>query len=154
ILDADKEGFLRSTSSLIQTFGRAARHEEGAVIMYADKITGSMDRAMKETTRRREIQQDYNTKHDITPKTIKKAIRDSLLVRENIDEDHVSRLDVVRAPKEEIERFIKDLEKQMKYHAKNLEFEKAAMVRDQITVLRTQVEEGKIKRKILGKKLK
>ena len=151
IIDADKEGFLRSASSLIQTCGRAARHQEGKVIMYADKITGSMDRAMKETARRREIQEEHNKKHGITPQTIKKGIRENMRGAEE-EKESIHNLDIIRAPKDEIERIIVDLEKQMKFHAKELNFEKAAAVRDQIIVLRTQVEESKTQKKILGKK--
>ncbi len=138
ILDADKEGFLRSSRSLVQTIGRAARHEEGRVIMYADQITRSMEQAINETNRRRSIQMEYNEKHDVVPKTIVKAVRDITdRVREVIDEDkaHGSQ-GFDDMPRDELIRLIKDLESQMKSSAKNLEFEKAAALRDQIVELR------------------
>ena len=138
ILDADKEGFLRSSRSLIQTIGRAARHEKGRVIMYADQITRSMEQAIKETDRRRHIQAEYNKAHNIVPSTIIKEIRDITdRVRKNIseDSDHKSQ-DFVDMPRDEVVRVIKDLEVQMKSSAKNLEFEKAVTLRDQIVELR------------------
>ena len=138
ILDADKEGFLRSSRSLIQTIGRAARHEKGRVIMYADQITRSMEQAIKETDRRRHIQAEYNKAHNIVPSTIIKEVRDITdRVRKNIseDSDHKSQ-DFVDMPRDEVVRVIKDLEVQMKSSAKNLEFEKAVTLRDQIVELR------------------
>lgn len=138
ILDADKEGFLRSSRSLIQTIGRAARHEKGRVIMYADQITRSMEQAIKETDRRRHIQAEYNKAHNIVPSTIIKEVRDIAdRVRKNIseDSDHKSQ-DFVDMPRDEVVRVIKDLEVQMKSSAKNLEFEKAVTLRDQIVELR------------------
>lgn len=137
ILDADKEGYLRSEVSLIQTMGRAARHVEGHVIMYADKITSSMDRAMSEITRRRKIQEEYNKKNGITPQSIKKAIRD-LTERVKVAEARASYI-AVPTSKEDILRLIKDLETQMKAAAKNLEFEKAALLRDRIYDLRQEL---------------
>jgi excinuclease ABC subunit B len=136
ILDADKEGFLRSEGALIQTMGRAARHVEGHVIMYADTVTDSMCRAMDETQRRRDIQMEYNRQHGITPQSIKKAIKgitDQLKVVAEQREQYTVDMDI---PKDEIARLIKSLESQMKTAAKNLEYEKAALLRDQIVELR------------------
>ena len=131
ILDADKEGFLRSESALIQTIGRAARHVEGKVIMYADYITESMERAISETNRRREIQQEYNAKHHIVPTSIKKEI--SLGLRAIIPEKEVeNKLDIKRIPKDELPALIKQLSSEMQLAAANLEFEKAAAFRDEI----------------------
>jgi len=137
IMDADKEGFLRSEGALIQTIGRAARHINGQVIMYADRVTGSMQRAIDETYRRRRIQVEYNTEHGITPAGISKTIRDigSRLraVAETVETYETGKPEI---PKEEIARLLKDLESQMKQAAKQLEFEKAALLRDQIVELR------------------
>ena len=131
ILDADKEGFLRSESALIQTIGRAARHEEGKVIMYADYITESMEKAITETNRRREIQKEYNAKHHITPHSIKKAVSEGL--RAIIPEkEKESKLDVKRIPKDELPALIKQLSSEMQLAAANLEFEKAAALRDEV----------------------
>ena len=131
ILDADKEGFLRSESALIQTIGRAARHVEGKVIMYADHITESMARAIEETNRRREIQQEYNAKHHITPTSIQKEV--GMGLRAIIPEkEKVNKLDIKKVPKEELPNLIKELESQMKLAAANLEFEKAAAIRDEV----------------------
>ncbi|MBQ3469953.1 excinuclease ABC subunit UvrB [Candidatus Saccharibacteria bacterium] len=131
ILDADKEGFLRSESALIQTIGRAARHVEGKVIMYADNITDSMERAISETNRRREIQQEYNEKHHITPQGIKKEVGKGL--RAIIPEkEQQNKLDLKKVPPEEIPKLIKQLESEMKLAAANLEFERAASLRDLI----------------------
>ncbi len=138
ILDADKEGYLRSESALIQTTGRAARHVEGHVIMYADTITGSMRRAIDETYRRRRVQMEYNERHAIEPVGIKKAIRDISnrvrAVAETAAEYHASGVDGI--PKDEMARLVKDLEVQMKQAAKELEFERAALLRDQIVELK------------------
>jgi excinuclease ABC subunit B len=141
ILDADKEGYLRSGSSLIQIIGRAARHIEGSVIMYADTITASMDKAIKETERRRAIQEAHNIQHGITPVGISKAVKDLTdRVRKVAEEKEVYRTGEVAnelpIPKDEIVKLIKDLEKQMKQAAKDLEFEKAAALRDQVVELR------------------
>ena len=134
ILDADKEGFLRSESALIQTIGRAARHVEGKVIMYADNMTESMQKAIEETMTRREIQQQYNKDHHITPKGIKKEI--TLGLRAIIPEkQQENKLDLRKVPPEEIPALIKSLTSEMKLAAANLEFERAAMIRDQITEL-------------------
>jgi excinuclease ABC subunit B len=131
ILDADKEGFLRSESALIQTIGRAARHVEGHVIMYADHITESMEKAISETNRRREIQQEYNKKHNITPTSVKKEIGEGLraIIPEKQKEN---KLDLRKVPKDEIPNLIKELKSQMQLAAANLEFEKAADLRDLI----------------------
>jgi excinuclease ABC subunit B len=140
ILDADKEGFLRSEESLVQTMGRAARHIDGHVIMYADTITGSMERAMAETLRRRKIQEAYNEEHGINPQSIRKAIKD---ITERVKTAALSQEkgeDNKPATREEISRLIRDLEKQMKAAAKNLEFEKAALLRDRVIELRVAME--------------
>jgi excinuclease ABC subunit B len=141
ILDADKEGYLRSTTSLIQTIGRAARHVDGKVIMYADHMTDSMNRAIYETDRRREIQKRYNEDHSITPQSIRKTIHDITERVKAVTEP--DQTDILRAelPKTELFRLIKDFESQMKKAAKNLEFEKAAHLRDQITDLRKVVSD-------------
>jgi excinuclease ABC subunit B len=140
IIDADKEGYLRSEGALIQTMGRAARHIDGHVIMYADNITGSMARAIKETQRRREIQEAYNKEHGITPQGIKKAIRD---ITERVRVVAEARTPYTTTPvaKEDLIRLIKELESQMKAAARNLEFEKAALIRDRIIELRKNTEE-------------
>jgi len=133
ILDADKEGFLRSETSLIQTIGRAARNVKGRVILYADKITGSMERAIRETERRRKVQTEYNKKHHITPKTIIKKIES--IVDHEI-KPQVTRDFVDLENMEDISGYIKQREKEMKDAARNLEFEKAAIIRDEIGELR------------------
>ncbi|HSM25523.1 MAG TPA: helicase-related protein, partial [Anaerolineaceae bacterium] len=141
ILDADKEGFLRSSTALIQTIGRAARHVNGKVIMYADRITDSMDKAIKETNRRREKQHNYNLEHGIEPVSIMKAIHDLTervspsMVAESRAEYRAGERDRKLSIKE-LERTISHLEQQMRDAAKNLEFEKAAALRDQIYDLR------------------
>jgi excinuclease ABC subunit B len=140
ILDADKEGFLRSETSLIQTIGRAARNAEGRVIMYADTVTESMARAINETNRRRKIQMDYNKKHGITPQTVKKSIRDVIeatKVAEN-GAEYLPEKDITRMNKKEIKSLLEKLEKEMKEAAKNLEFEKAARIRDLIFELQAE----------------
>lgn len=146
ILDADKEGFLRSESALIQTIGRAARHVEGRVIMYADNITESMDKAISETNRRREIQQQYNIDHNITPHSVQKEISAGL--RAIIPEkEEVARLDLKRIPQEELPTLIKELQSQMQLAAANLDFEKAAMLRDQIAEIKGEATSKKGKKK-------
>jgi excinuclease ABC subunit B len=138
ILDADKEGYLRSEWSLIQTMGRAARHVDGQVIMYADTITESMRRAIDETDRRRRLQLAHNEERGIQPEGIRKAIRDLTdRVRRVAEEQAVYRTGPI--PKDEIARLVKDLESQMKAAAKNLEFERAALLRDQIVELRREL---------------
>ena len=145
ILDADKEGYLRSEGALIQTMGRAARHIDGHAIMYADNITGSMARAIEETKRRRKIQEDYNLEHGITPQGIRKAIKD---ITERVRVVAETRASYVAAPisREDIARLIKELESQMKTAARNLEFERAALLRDRIIELRKEFEPVEIKR--------
>ncbi len=139
ILDADKEGFLRSESALIQTIGRAARHVEGKVIMYADGMTDSMQHAIEETYRRREIQQKYNEEHGITPQSIAKEIGQGL--RAIIPEKEKSnKLDLRKIPREEYPQIIKELTSQMQLAAANLEFERAAELRDQIEDIKTALE--------------
>lgn len=142
ILDADKEGFLRSESSLIQTIGRAARHVEGKVIMYADHVTESMHKAIEETIRRREIQEKYNKEHNITPRSVAKEI--GLGLRAIIPEkEQEAKLDLKRVPKEELPSLIKELQSQMQLAAANLDFEKAAMLRDQIAEVKGEQKKGK-----------
>ena len=139
ILDADKEGYLRSEEALIQTMGRASRHIDGHVIMYADTTTNSMARAIAETQRRRQIQEAYNREHNITPQGIRKAIRD---ITERVRAVAETRAAYASTPvaKEDMVRVIKELEKQMKTAARNLEFEKAALLRDRIIELRQGVD--------------
>ena len=134
ILDADKEGFLRSETSLIQTIGRAARNAEGKVIMYADRITDSMKRAIDETNRRREIQDAYNIEHNITPKTIYKDLQDSLsIIYEGNDVfENSEAIDYKELSVLEKEELIKKLEKEMKDAAKKLDFKQAMSLRDLI----------------------
>jgi excinuclease ABC subunit B len=139
ILDADKEGFLRTDTALIQTMGRAARHQEGHIIMYADKITGSMKRAIDETTRRRNYQKNYNKKHHITPKSIQKAIREDRLAGAKRAQKELPKVDISKIPKEEISRLLSDLENQMNLASKNLEFEKAAGLRDEIAEIKKAI---------------
>jgi len=147
ILDADKEGFLRSEQALIQTVGRAARHQEGRVIMYADKVTGSMDRAISETNRRRKIQEEYNNKHGVTPTTIRKKIAESMSVAKSEDKDKAS-YDISQIPTDELDRLVKSLERKMDLASKNLEFEQAAKIRDQISEIRAEVERNNFKNKL------
>ena len=135
ILDADKEGFLRSETSLIQTIGRAARNSESKVIMYADNITRSMDRAIKETNRRREIQEQYNEEHGITPKTILKEVRD-VIEATKVAEETVEYKAEEKMSKKEKEKLIKKYTEEMMDAAKNLQFERAAQLRDMIEKLK------------------
>ncbi len=139
ILDADKEGFLRSESSLIQTIGRAARNSEGTVIMYADELTGSMERAISETERRRTLQMKYNEEHGIIPKTIKKDIRDVIEISSKEEVEYSAR-QKNKLSKRETMALIDKLTKQMKEAAKMLEFEHAAFLRDKIAQLRGDSE--------------
>ncbi len=142
ILDADKEGYLRSTSALVQTVGRASRHVDGLVVMYADVVTDSMRRAIDETYRRRAIQLAYNEEHGITPRGIIKQIRDITDRVKAVAEEHSQyRADsepgvIAQIPPDEMAKLIKDLERQMKEASKLLEFERAALLRDQIVELR------------------
>lgn len=139
ILDADKEGFLRSESALIQTIGRAARHVEGKVIMYANFITESMEKAISETNRRREIQKKYNEEHGITPESIKKDV--SMGLRALIPEKQVeNKLDIKRIPKDELPNLIKQLSSEMQLAAANLEFERAALLRDEINKIKDYLD--------------
>ena len=139
ILDADKEGFLRSEGSLIQAMGRAARHVDGRVIMYADVMTDSMRRAIDETYRRRKIQIEYNEKHGITPVGIRKAIKDISSRMKAVAEESAGYDTAPSMARDDMVRMIKDLEQQMKQAAKNLEFERAALFRDQIVGLRRDI---------------
>jgi excinuclease ABC subunit B len=152
ILDADKEGFLRSETSLIQTMGRAARNVDGQVVMYADKVTESMTRAMNETQRRRARQQAYNIEHNIDPQTIRKAVSDILqLIRpdqtapvpgkdkRSRKRDHVS--DFAELPRDELSRLIRTLEEEMHEAATDLRFEYAARLRDEIADLKREMRE-------------
>ncbi|MCD8119128.1 MAG: excinuclease ABC subunit UvrB [Lachnospiraceae bacterium] len=141
ILDADKEGFLRSETSLIQTIGRAARNVHGRVIMYADQITGSMEVAIRETNRRREIQEAYNKEHGITPTTIKKSVRDLIAISKEAEEGlYQIHKDPESMSKKELEKLIADLTKKMKKAANELDFESAAELRDKIRELRKELE--------------
>ncbi len=141
ILDADKEGFLRSETSLIQTMGRAARHSEGHVIMYADNITGSMERAITEVSRRRSVQKAYNRAHGITPKTIKKKIKDVYLKgQKRKDTGKGAGIDLKKVSDEEVPILLRELEKKMELAARNLEFEKATEIRDQISEIRKKTK--------------
>jgi excinuclease ABC subunit B len=137
ILDADKEGYLRSETALIQTMGRAARHLDGHIIMYADKKTGSMKRAISETLRRRKIQETYNTEHGITPKSIIKAVKDTRLAGSKMKvAAETNQLSFKDVPRDELPHIIADFKSQMELAAQNLEFEKAAILRDQIKALK------------------
>ena len=142
ILDADKEGFLRSETSLIQTIGRAARNAEGQVIMYADTITDSMRQAMDETQRRREIQMAYNEEHGITPTTIKKSVRDLISISKKVAAEEMRmEKDPESMSRKELEKLIKELEKQMRRAAADLNFEAAAELRDKMTELKKQLQD-------------
>ncbi|MBQ9991273.1 MAG: excinuclease ABC subunit UvrB [Lachnospiraceae bacterium] len=144
ILDADKEGFLRSSTSLIQTIGRAARNAEGRVIMYADSITDSMKVAIGETERRRKLQQAYNEEHGITPQTIKKAVRDLISISREIAREEVSfAKDPESMSRKELEKLIVKIEKQMRKAAAELDFENAAVLRDKMAELRKNLDEIK-----------
>jgi excinuclease ABC subunit B len=135
ILDADKEGFLRSETSLIQTMGRAARHREGKVIMYADKTTGSMARAMTIVQRRRQLQLAYNKKHRIEPQTIVKEVR-NLLATKTVAPPTLGPVVFKRLSDQAKKQLLKDLQAKMELAARNLEFEKAAELRDEIAKLK------------------
>lgn len=143
ILDADKEGFLRSETSLIQTIGRAARNADGHVIMYADVLTDSMKRAIDETARRRKIQQEYNEIHGIVPKTIKKKVHDVIQATKAVDEKTKKGLekDPESMSIDELKKYIKKLDKEMKLAASDLHFEKAAAIRDEIINLKKMLDE-------------
>jgi excinuclease ABC subunit B len=137
ILDADKEGFLRSEQALIQTVGRAARHQDGRVIMYADKITKSMQRTIDETDRRRLIQEEYNLKHGITPTSISREVGEMLPRTQ--PQEAKPKLDLKKIPKDEYKHVMKDLTAQMDLAAANLEFEKAADLRDLIEEIKSKI---------------
>lgn len=142
ILDADKEGFLRSETSLIQTIGRAARNADGHVIMYADVMTDSMKMAIDETERRRAIQEAYNKEHNITPQTIKKAVRDLISISQNVAETEDKLMkDPESMSREELEKLIGDVQKQMKQAAADLNFEAAAELRDKMIELKKSLED-------------
>ena len=139
IMDADKEGFLRSANALIQTIGRAARHLEGRVFMYADRITDSMQKAIDETNRRRTIQTTYNSQHNITPLSIAKEIDEGLRSIIPKKEDDSKKLNLKKIPKDEYPGLIKELTGQMELASANLEFEKAADLRDVIADIRKKM---------------
>ena len=142
ILDADKEGFLRSETSLIQTVGRAARNAEGHVIMYADNMTDSMKAAIEETARRRKLQQKYNEEHGITPQTIKKAVRDLISISKTIEKEELRfEKDPESMGREDLQRLISKVEKQMKKAAADLNFEAAAELRDKMAELKKKLHE-------------
>jgi excinuclease ABC subunit B len=142
ILDADKEGFLRSETSLIQTVGRAARNSEGHVIMYADKITDSMRVAIEETNRRRKIQQEYNEVHGITPTTIKKAVRDLIAISKAVtDSDDRFKKDPESMDEKELKKLAKELEKKMRQAAVELNFEQAAKLRDRMLEVKKMLQD-------------
>ena len=130
ILDADKEGFLRNERGLIQTIGRAARNSEGHVIMYADTMTQSMQKAIDETARRRQIQMAYNEEHGIVPQTIKKEIRDLISVTKTVAKEEDKEVDINSLNKQERKELVKKLEKQMQEAVEVLDFELAAQIRD------------------------
>lgn len=139
IIDADKEGFLRSSSALIQTIGRAARHQEGKVIMYGDKVTRSMQFAIDETNRRRTIQETYNKEHGITPRSVAKGIDEGLRAIIPKKEDDTPKLNLKKIPKDEYPSLIKELSSQMELASANLEFEKAAELRDIIADIQSKL---------------
>ena len=142
ILDADKEGFLRSETSLIQTIGRASRNAEGHVIMYADTMTDSMHRALSETNRRRKLQQEYNEAHGITPQTIKKAVRDVISISKQIAKEEMQfEKDPESMDRKELEKLIEQISKRMKKAAAELDFETAAELRDKMISLKKQMQD-------------
>lgn len=140
IMDADKEGFLRSEQALVQTIGRAARHEEGSVIMYADSITRSMQAAIDETNRRRAIQEAYNKEHNITPRSVQTEIGEGLRAIIPVKEDKKPKIDLKKIPRDEYQPLIKDLTGQMELASANLEFEKAAELRDLIKEIQEKLK--------------
>ena len=142
ILDADKEGFLRSETSLIQTIGRAARNSEGHVIMYADKITDSMRVAIDETERRRKLQQAYNEEHGITPKTIQKSVRDLIAISKKVAAEEMEfDKDPESMSRRELEKLSGDIQKKMKKAAAELNFEAAAEYRDKMVKLKNMLRD-------------
>jgi len=138
ILDADKQGFLRSRSALLQTIGRAARNQNGFVVMYGDKITDAMKQALDETSRRREIQEAHNKAHGITPQTIKKAIKDIAQTSRKTESDKIRKYENKTIPVEEQKRLLHELEMQMDLASRNMEFEKAAELRDEVEILKAK----------------
>jgi excinuclease ABC subunit B len=147
ILDADKEGFLRGQAALIQTIGRAARHVEGRVLMYADRITNSMKVAIDTTTARRKVQEAYNHEHGITPAGIQKAMGERMQAQAEAETADIKPLNIEEIPKDERDHLIKDMTNQMQLAAENLQFEKAAALRDQIDELKGQIKAAKAPRK-------
>ena len=142
ILDADKEGFLRNTTSLIQTVGRAARNAEGRVVMYADNMTDSMKVCIEETERRRAIQSAYNEEHGIKPETIKKAVRDLISISKKVAKSQVKlEKDPESMDKKELEKLIASVEKKMRAAAAELDFESAAELRDRMIELKKALQE-------------
>ena len=141
ILDADKEGFLRSETSLVQTIGRAARNAQGHVIMYADVMTDSMKGAIEETERRRRIQEEYNREHGITPKTIQKAVRDLISISRNVEKESEPEKDFESMNRKELEEQIVQTQKKMKKAAAELDFETAAEQRDRMILLKKHLQE-------------
>jgi len=139
VLDADKEGFLRSEGSLIQTVGRAARNENGMAILYADRVTGSMERALAEMNRRREKQLAWNAEHGVVPKSIRKAVKDIMEGARSVTPGEAGRRKAVRLSPDQAMQQIRKLEAEMFRLARNLEFEKAALLRDEITAIRGSV---------------
>ena len=145
-MDADKEGFLRSDTAMIQTIGRAARNLHGRVIMYADRITGSMERAIGETNRRRAKQEAFNVKHGITPKTIEKKVVELIHLTKVAEEDAVkdySAKALKKSSEKTLQKLVKDFEKKMAAAAKELDFERAAEYRDRIIVLKGELSKRK-----------
>ena len=142
ILDADKEGFLRNETSLVQIIGRAARNAKGKVIMYADSVTEAMEKAIRETERRRKIQTDYNTVHGIVPKTIIKSVKDTLAVTTSVSEmekiDQKTKDDIRKMTKKEKDALIEKLTSEMNKAAKQLDFEYAAQLRDRLKKLKSE----------------
>lgn len=140
ILDADKQGFLRNETSLIQTIGRAARNAEGKVIMYGDDITPQMERAISETERRRKIQSDYNEKNGILPETIKKSVREVIEATKVMEEENLYKgKSPLELTKKELKEYVKSLEKEMKQAASSLQFERAAELRDLIMEYKVRI---------------
>ncbi len=136
ILDADKEGFLRSESSLIQTIGRAARNVEGQVMIYADEVTESIRKAVETTNRRRQLQMDYNKKHNITPRSTSRSLK-----KKTEKKDMIMRDDIISMPKDELHLFLQELRKDMKKAAQMLDFEEAAKIRDKILIFEELTDE-------------
>jgi len=141
ILDADKEGYLRSTTALIQTIGRAARHVDGRVLLYADVVTDSMARAMQETDRRRALQKAFNEEHGITPQSVVKAVRDVIEAIKPVEIEALDSAKVENVRARDIPKLLEKLRREMREAAKMLEFERAAVLRDLIAELETKRQE-------------